>query len=168
VGAVRPQDRPDHAAPGGVRLLHGDDRVAATGLQLVAPEVGRLVHLRELDEPVQAGDEAVVGAAPIDPQGGVLADEDVDGVPVEAPGRQLGDRRLGGLGGGEHAHQVIGRVAQQPAARARDRGRPGGRWGGGDVVGHGTEGYRRGSRTGARGSQGPTRGSAGGGRTIAA
>ena len=73
------------------------------------------------------------------------------------PGRrEVRDGGVGGGGGGEHAHEMVGRVAQEPAAGARGvrcRGggvRPGG---GGSVVGHGTEGYRhrppRASRRGA-------------------
>jgi hypothetical protein len=90
--------------------------------------------------------------APVDPQRRLLADEDPDGGGGDAGALQIGDRGVGGLGGGEDAHQVVGRVAEQPALRAS----PGG--GGGSVGGlvrHEGRGYRRGARTVA-------------GRTIAA
>ena len=78
----------------------------------------------------------------------------------------------GGVGGGEHSHEVVRRVAQQPALRAGGAGgrlvggrcEPSGRrgpsgerrlFGGRGLVGHGSEGYRR-------------KAPAVGGRTIAA
>jgi len=73
---VAPQHGPDQPAAQRVRLPDRDHRVPAPRLQLVAPEVRRLVHLRELDQPVDAGNQAVVLPAPVDAQRRVLADED--------------------------------------------------------------------------------------------
>ena len=118
VRAVAAQDRADHLPARGVGLLRGDHRVPAPRLQLVAPEVRRLVHLRELDEAIEACGEAVVGPTAVDPQRGIFADEDVDRVAAEASRQELGPGSVGGGRGGEHAHEVVGGVAQQPASGA--------------------------------------------------